>query len=188
MAETASVFGEMLVFERLRRQEQSPRARLALLCGFIEDAFGTVFRQIALTRFEQRLHAARRARGRAVERAHRRASGSRSTRRCTATRSPSPTTTAGGGPTSRTSSTRRSIATPTASASCWCWRSTSSTRSRAPRSCRSTSSCWPPAAASRRRRCSRRLGIDITQPEFWQRGLSVIRRLVDEAKALAEAA
>jgi oligoendopeptidase F len=63
MAETASVFGEMLVFERLRRQEQSPRARLALLCGFIEEAFGTVFRQIALTRFEQGLHAARRAEG-----------------------------------------------------------------------------------------------------------------------------
>lgn len=63
MAETASVFGEMLVFDRLRRQEQSPRARLALLCGFIEEAFGTVFRQIALTRFEQGLHAARRAEG-----------------------------------------------------------------------------------------------------------------------------
>ncbi|MBX3026082.1 M3 family oligoendopeptidase [bacterium] len=63
MAETASVFGEMLVFDRLRRQEQAPRARLALLCGFIEEAFGTVFRQIALTRFEQGLHAARRAEG-----------------------------------------------------------------------------------------------------------------------------
>lgn len=63
MAETASVFGEMLVFDRLRRQEQSPRARLALLSGFIEEAFGTVFRQIALTRFEQGLHAARRGEG-----------------------------------------------------------------------------------------------------------------------------
>lgn len=63
MAETASVFGEMLVFDRLRRQEQAPRARLALLCGFIEEAFGTVFRQIALTRFEQGLHAVRRAEG-----------------------------------------------------------------------------------------------------------------------------
>ncbi len=63
MAETASVFGEMLVFERLRRQEQAPRARLALLCSFIEDAFGTVFRQIALTRFEQGVHRARRAEG-----------------------------------------------------------------------------------------------------------------------------
>ena len=63
MAETASVFGEMLVFERLRRQPQPPRARLELLCGFIEEAFGTVFRQIALTRFEQGLHQARRQEG-----------------------------------------------------------------------------------------------------------------------------
>jgi len=63
MAETASVFGEMLVFDRLRRQGGAPRARLALLCGFIEEAFGTAFRQIALTRFEQRLHAARRLEG-----------------------------------------------------------------------------------------------------------------------------
>jgi oligoendopeptidase F len=63
MAETASVFGEMLVFDRLRRQEQAPQARLALLCAFIEEAFGTVFRQIALTRFEQRLHDVRRAEG-----------------------------------------------------------------------------------------------------------------------------
>ncbi|MFN8644785.1 MAG: M3 family oligoendopeptidase [Candidatus Binatia bacterium] len=63
MAETASVFGELLVFEALRRREQSPRARLALLCSFIDDTFATVFRQIALTRFEQELHAARRRSG-----------------------------------------------------------------------------------------------------------------------------
>lgn len=63
MAETASVFGEMLVFDRLRRAQHAPAARLALLCSYIEDAFSTVFRQIALTRFEQGLHAARRAEG-----------------------------------------------------------------------------------------------------------------------------
>ncbi len=63
MAETASVFGEMLVFERLRSQETDPRASLALLCEFIEEAFGTVFRQIVLTRFEQRLHESRRRDG-----------------------------------------------------------------------------------------------------------------------------
>jgi oligoendopeptidase F len=62
-AETASIFGEMLVFDALRRQTQAPRARLALICSFIEEAFGTVFRQIALTRFEQRLHEARRTEG-----------------------------------------------------------------------------------------------------------------------------
>lgn len=63
MAETASVFGEMLVFDRLRREERSPQARLAMLCAFIEEAFGTVFRQVALTRFEQRLHEVRRGEG-----------------------------------------------------------------------------------------------------------------------------
>jgi oligoendopeptidase F len=63
MAETASVFGEMLVFERLRREERDPAAALSLLCEFIEEAFGTVFRQVALTRFEQKLHAIRRQEG-----------------------------------------------------------------------------------------------------------------------------
>ena len=63
MAETASVFGEMLVFEHLQRAETDPRRRLALLCGKIEDTIATVFRQIALTRFEEQLHRARRAHG-----------------------------------------------------------------------------------------------------------------------------
>jgi oligoendopeptidase F len=62
-AETASVFGEMLVFRRLMREESDPDVRLALLCGKLEDAFATVFRQVAMTRFEQALHAARRAEG-----------------------------------------------------------------------------------------------------------------------------
>jgi len=63
LAETASVFGEMLVFDRLRRRPGGARQRLALLCEKIEDSFATVFRQIALTRFEQSLHGARRAEG-----------------------------------------------------------------------------------------------------------------------------
>jgi oligoendopeptidase F len=62
-AETASVFGEMLVFRRLLREERDPAVRLALLCGKLEDAFATVFRQVVMTRFEQKLHAARRAEG-----------------------------------------------------------------------------------------------------------------------------
>jgi oligoendopeptidase F len=63
LAETASVFGEMLVFRRLLAAERDPAARLALVCGKLEDAFATVFRQVAMTRFEQALHAARRAEG-----------------------------------------------------------------------------------------------------------------------------
>ncbi len=63
MAETASIFGELLVFERLLREPHSPEEALALRCEFIEEAFGTVFRQIALTHFEQRLHEQRRTEG-----------------------------------------------------------------------------------------------------------------------------
>ncbi|MBM4437879.1 MAG: M3 family oligoendopeptidase [Actinobacteria bacterium] len=62
-AETASVFGEMLVFRRLLDQQASDWARLALLASKIEDAFATVFRQIVLNRFEQSAHVARRAEG-----------------------------------------------------------------------------------------------------------------------------
>jgi oligoendopeptidase F len=62
-AETASVFGEMLVFRRLVRNEPDPKVRLSLLCGKLEDAFATVFRQVAMTRFEETLHAARRGEG-----------------------------------------------------------------------------------------------------------------------------
>jgi oligoendopeptidase F len=62
-AETASVFGEMLTFRRLLRDEPDPRVRLGLLCGKLEDAFATVFRQVVMTRFEEKLHAARRSEG-----------------------------------------------------------------------------------------------------------------------------
>jgi oligoendopeptidase F len=62
-AETASVFGEMLVFRRLMREERDASVRLALLCGKLEDAFATVFRQVAMTNFESLLHAARREEG-----------------------------------------------------------------------------------------------------------------------------
>lgn len=62
-AETASVFGEMLTFRRLLRDEPDPTVRLGLLCGKLEDAFATVFRQVVMTRFEEKLHAARRAEG-----------------------------------------------------------------------------------------------------------------------------
>jgi oligoendopeptidase F len=58
LAETASIFGEGLVFERLLA-EAAPADRRALLAGKIEDGLNTVFRQIAFHRFETRFHAAR---------------------------------------------------------------------------------------------------------------------------------
>jgi oligoendopeptidase F len=58
LAETASIFGEGLVFERLLA-EASKEERLGLLAGKIEDGLNTVVRQIAFHRFETRFHAAR---------------------------------------------------------------------------------------------------------------------------------
>jgi oligoendopeptidase F len=59
VAETASVFAEMLVFDDMRQKLTSDRERLALVCGKIEDSFSTVFRQTVMTRFEQLAYAAR---------------------------------------------------------------------------------------------------------------------------------
>jgi oligoendopeptidase F len=62
-AETASVFGEMLVFQDILRREEDPATRLALLTSKLEDSFATVFRQIAMNRFEDAIHTARREEG-----------------------------------------------------------------------------------------------------------------------------
>lgn len=62
-AETASVFGEMLVFRKLIREESDPRRQLSLICGKLEDCFATVFRQVMMTRFEQQLHEDRKNHG-----------------------------------------------------------------------------------------------------------------------------
>ena len=63
MAETASTFGEMLVFDRLLGNLTDDGERLALVCSKVEDTFATVFRQIAMYRFEQQAHRARRQEG-----------------------------------------------------------------------------------------------------------------------------
>jgi oligoendopeptidase F len=62
-AETASVFGEMLVFQDLVSQETDDAVRLAMLTAKIEESFATVFRQISMNRFENAIHTARRAEG-----------------------------------------------------------------------------------------------------------------------------
>ena len=62
-AETASVFGEMLVFQDLMARETDPAVRLGMLTGKIEDSFATAFRQISMNRFEHAIHTARREEG-----------------------------------------------------------------------------------------------------------------------------
>ncbi len=60
LAETASVFGEMLTFRRLLSETTDPTARKALLAAKAEDMINTVVRQIAFYVFERRIHTARR--------------------------------------------------------------------------------------------------------------------------------
>ncbi|MEO0394027.1 MAG: M3 family oligoendopeptidase [Pseudomonadota bacterium] len=60
LAETASVFGEMLTFRSLLDGETDAKARRILLAGKVEDMLNTVVRQIAFFNFEKRVHEARR--------------------------------------------------------------------------------------------------------------------------------
>jgi oligoendopeptidase F len=63
LAETASVFGETLVFRRLLDAAETPASRLSLLAENIEGSIATVFRQVAMNRFEDLVHTTRREEG-----------------------------------------------------------------------------------------------------------------------------
>jgi oligoendopeptidase F len=63
LAETASVFGETIVFGRLLEAADTPQSRLALLAEHVEGTIATVFRQTAMNRFEDLVHTARREEG-----------------------------------------------------------------------------------------------------------------------------
>ena len=63
LAETASVFGETLVFGRLLEASPTPESRLSLLAESIEGSIATVFRQVAMNRFEDLVHTTRRDEG-----------------------------------------------------------------------------------------------------------------------------
>jgi oligoendopeptidase F len=60
LAETASVFGEMLTFRAMLDAETDPKVRRAMLAGKVEDMLNTVVRQIAFYEFERRVHDERR--------------------------------------------------------------------------------------------------------------------------------
>ena len=60
LAETASVFGETVTFGRLLDETHDPDARLALLAESLEGQIATVFRQVAMNRFENAVHSHRR--------------------------------------------------------------------------------------------------------------------------------
>jgi oligoendopeptidase F len=63
VAETASIFGETIVLERLLSESPDAAARLSLLAESLDGAVAAVFRQVAMNRFEDRIHAERRSSG-----------------------------------------------------------------------------------------------------------------------------
>ena len=118
LAETASVFGEMLTFRKLLAATTDKKQRKAMLAAKVEDMINTVVRQIAFYTFERKVHTERRngeltadqhlralARGAGREPRPRDRARSRATRRS--------------GAISRTSSIRRSMSTPMRSAIAW---------------------------------------------------------------------
>ncbi len=63
LAETASVFGEAVTNNALLTRLEDPSARFALLASTLEDSIATVFRQVAMSRFEDAVHTSRREEG-----------------------------------------------------------------------------------------------------------------------------
>ncbi|MFO7992120.1 MAG: M3 family oligoendopeptidase [Thermoplasmata archaeon] len=62
-AEMASVFGEMLLFDKLVKEVDDPETKLVLVANKVQDDFATVFRQVIMTKFELMLHEARNEKG-----------------------------------------------------------------------------------------------------------------------------
>ncbi|WP_142847394.1 M3 family oligoendopeptidase [Telmatospirillum sp. J64-1] len=60
LAETASVFGEMLTFQAMLRKEQDPKRKRIMLASKVEDMLNTVVRQVAFYEFERQVHEERR--------------------------------------------------------------------------------------------------------------------------------
>lgn len=63
LAETASVFAELLIFHKQVASISEPAARKAFICQKLESIFATVFRQISMNRFEDMIHNSRRDKG-----------------------------------------------------------------------------------------------------------------------------
>ncbi len=188
VAETASIFGETIVLERLLTDAPDASARLSLLAESLDGAVAAVFRQVAMNRFEDRIHTERRESGELSTEAFGRGVGSRPRPTCSATPSSPPRTTTRGGATCPTSSTRPATSTPTPTATCWRCRSTAASRRRASPSCPPTSTCCAPAARCRPRSWAQIVGVDLADPGFWSSGLDLIERQLDAAEQAAREA
>ena len=188
LAETASVFGETVTFGRLLGEVTDPQERLALLASNLEDQIATVFRQIAMNRFEDAIHTARRDEGElSIERigelwaetqhAHARRRG-RDHRGLPHVVVVHPAL-------HRHARLRLRVRVRPAARAVGL---------RAVRSTRRRLRAAVPRPAARRRidaaaRSSGKLvDVDLADPGFWDRGLDIIERRLDETIAAAEAA
>ena len=187
LAETASVFGETIVFGRLLEQADTPSRAWRCSPRRIEGSIATVFRQMAMNRFEDLVHTARRERGRAVGRPLRRAVGRDPGGAVRRRRRDHRGLPHRGGPTSPTSSTPPATSTPTPTGSCWRCRSTGAT-SEDGRGVRAAL----PGAAGRRRLAqprgarARSSASTSPTPASGTAGLDLVEQQLLEAEALAE--
>ena len=173
LAETASVFGETLVFGRLLDAAPTTSSASSLLAERIDGAIATVFRQMAMNRFEHLVHTRRRRRA-SCQSTGFNEPGPRRRPSCSATRSRSPTATGCGGPTSPTSSTRPATCTPTRTGSCWRCRSTAATARRASRSCPRYLELLAAGGSRSPEELGAIVGIDLADPGFWDSGLALV--------------
>ena len=187
LAETASVFGETLVFRApARRRPQTPESRLALLAENIEGSIATVFRQVAMNRFEDLAHTARRSEGELQRRPHRRAVGAvpgGAARRRRRGHRRLPDVVVLRPPLHRHA---RATCTPTPTASCWRCGSTASYLDEG----ESFVPALPRAAQRRRSQSPEELaaiaGLDLADPGFWRAGLDLVKAQLEQAEAAAE--
>ena len=184
LAETASVFGEGLVFGRMLAEVTDDERRLGLLAERVDGAIATVFRQMAMNRFEHLVHTRRRAEGelsvdRIDEHVGRDAGGA--VRRLGRDHRRLPDVVV---------HVPHFINTPGyvyayASGYCSRCRSTAATSTRASRSSRATSSCCRPAGRAAPSSWREIVGIDLADPGFWDSGLALVEEQLSEAEALA---
>ena len=118
LAETASVFGEMLTFRALLAATTDPAERKSMLAAKVEDMLNTVVRQIAFYKFERHVHPERRN-GELTAEPICAALDERAGREPRAGDRAQARATRPIGPISATSSIRRSMSTPTRSAIAW---------------------------------------------------------------------
>ena len=187
LAETASVFGETLVFERLLAATDNDDQRLSLLAERLDASMATVFRQMSMNRFEHLIHTRRRDEGELSTDRIGELWLESQTEMFGDSVELSPTATGSGGPTSPTSSTPRATSTPTRTGSFWRCRRIGASPRRATRSSRATWSCSRQAGSRSPEELGAIVGIDLADPGFWDSGLALIDEQLSAAEKLAEA-